>query len=70
MASKTLAKNSQQLLTVPHDNIPDFMKRSPPSSYVHSPLFSGMSLPVTLHSTKLESMIGGAQDCCIIKAKK
>ncbi|KAG5603115.1 hypothetical protein H5410_034485 [Solanum commersonii] len=62
---------SQQMLTVPSDKkIQYFEKGSPPSSYVHSPLFPGMTLPVTLHSSKLESMIGGVPGLLYSKSKK
>ncbi|XP_049408958.1 uncharacterized protein LOC125872290 [Solanum stenotomum] len=63
------SENSQQPLTVPHDKIQYFEKGSPPSSYAHSPLFLGMTLPVTLHSSKLESMIGGAPGLLYSKTK-
>ncbi|KAK4720089.1 hypothetical protein R3W88_018427 [Solanum pinnatisectum] len=60
---------SRQLLTVSSDEIKYFEKGSPPSSYAHSPLFTGMTLPVTLHSSKLESMIGGAPGLLYKKSK-
>ncbi|KAH0663471.1 hypothetical protein KY284_028402 [Solanum tuberosum] len=64
-----MSEKSQQPLTVPRDKISDFEKGSPSSSYAHSPLFSGMTLPVTLHNSKLESMIGGAPGLLYIKSK-
>ncbi|KAH0750166.1 hypothetical protein KY290_029398 [Solanum tuberosum] len=63
------SENSQQLLSVPHAKIQYFEKGSPPSSYAHSPLFSGMTLPITLHSSKLEIIIVGAPGLLYNKSK-
>ncbi|XP_069155600.1 uncharacterized protein [Solanum lycopersicum] len=67
--SKLVTENMQEVLTVPPKKISYLVKGSPLSSYAHSPLFTGMSLPVALHCSKLESMIGGAPGLLYNKSK-